>query len=485
MNIIGRYRELAVFDEVMSSSVAEFLALYGRRRIGKTFLVQQYFRDKGLFFELVGRHKASQKLQLRHFTEVYTEAFSLSSSERLPPPANWDDAFDTLKQQIERSTCPRIILFFDELPWLSSPKSGFLEALDYFWNRYASRNPKIILIVCGSAAAWMIKKVMANKSGLHNRLTRPPLRLLPFTLGETRAYLQARGVMLEKQQLIDLYMVIGGVAYYLNLVPCAKSCAEVVNALFFQQGAVLKSEFHQLYASLYENPKRHISIIKALASTHQGLTQDQIVKKVTSLSSGGGLLTLLEELECCGFIMKLPQFGKKKKEARYRLIDPYTLFFLQWVDGVDEVGEAYWLRKVGSAAYASWLGYAFENLCIQHYREIIEALKLSVVAEAKSSWCYQGSDQEQGAQIDLIVDRADHCINLCEIKYSQSTFVVSKEYAETLKRKKLIFQEKSKTNKSLFTTLISPYGAERTSNYLSAVHVSLSVESLLKDSSRD
>jgi AAA+ ATPase superfamily predicted ATPase len=476
MPIIGRYREIKILDSILESNSAEFFAIYGRRRIGKTFLIREYFKkEKGVYFELTGRKDASKSLQLKTFATLYADVFN----EHISIPSSWDNAFHQLKTKIE--TLPakqKIIFFLDELPWLSSPKSGFLEALDFFWNHYISQDSRCILIVCGSAAEWMIKKIIANKAGLHNRLTRPPIQLMPLSLNETEDYLKARNVSIERKQIVDIYMAIGGVPYYLNMVPQGKSSAEVISTLFFSHAAALRSEFNYLLSSLYHNAEKHIAIIKVLATVRQGLTQNEIFQKTPNLSSGGGGVALLEELEHCGFILKVVEFGKKKKEARYRLVDAFSLFYLKWVKDVGETGENYWLRKMSSAPYYSWAGYAFENICFQHYPMIIKALELSVTAEAKSGWFLKGNDQEEGVQIDLLIDRSDKCINLCEIKFYEAEFVIDKKYAEILRRKKAAFREKSKTRKTLFLTMITAYGVAKNSLYLECVDHQLTMDAL-------
>lgn len=481
MSIIGRQKEIEVLNSLMESPSAEFLAVYGRRRVGKTYLIHQYFQKKGIYFELTGRKNATRNLQLNNFAQVYADVFNQGIKESTP--TDWDDAFYQLKEKIlqldvEKKPEQKIILFLDELPWLATPRSGFLEALDLFWNRYMSRYPGFILVVCGSAAAWMIKKIIANKAGLHNRLTRPSIQLMPFTLSETENYLKARHIVMERKQLIDIYMTLGGVAYYLNLVPHGKSSAEIINALFFMNNAPLRLEFHHLFSSLYQHSEKHIAVIKLLATTRQGLTQNEIFEKIPNISSGGGAITILEELEHCGFILKLPEYGKKKKDSRYRLIDAFSLFYLKWVDGIGETSETYWLRKMGSATYYAWAGYAFENLCFQHYSVIVKALELSVTAEAKSGWIFKGNDQEQGVQIDLIIDRSDKCINLCEIKFYDDEFVIDKSYAEVLRRKKSIFRKKTKTRKTLFLTMISTYGVTKNSLYFNCVDQQLMMDVL-------
>ena len=447
MSIVGREKEIGFLTNVFESKKPEFLAIYGRRRVGKTYLIREFFKDKGIYFELTGIKSATKSSQLKNFSTIYSDIFL--RGDRIATPKDWDDALNILRIEIEKKDeSQKLIIFFDELPWLASRKSGFLEALDFFWNRYMSSRKNIILVICGSAAEWMIKKIISNKGGLHNRLTQPPINLMPFNLKQTKQYLDAIGVNLEQKQLIDLYMALGGVAYYLNLVPKGKSSSEVVSDLFFANQAPLLSEFRNLFDSLYNNPQKHIEVIKLLAQTRQGLTQADIFKKVKNMSPGGGAVLILEELENCGFVHRVHDFGKKKKDARYRLIDGFTLFYLRWVEGQGEFSEHFWMRKKGSASYNIWAGYAFENLCFLHYREILRALEITVVAEAKSGWRYLPSktDADEGVQIDLVIDRADKCINLCEIKFYDDELIISKADAEELRKKKNCFKENNDHN---------------------------------------
>ncbi len=481
MAIVGREKEILLLTDVLESKKSEFIAIYGRRRVGKTYLIREFFNDKGGYFELTGRKNASKSSQLKNFATVFSDLFL--RGDRILAPKDWDDALDILRKEIEKnSESKKVIIFFDELPWLASRKSGFLDALDLFWNRYMSFRKNIILVICGSAAEWMIKKIVSNKGGLHNRLTKPPVNLMPFTLKQTEQYFQSMDVRLERKQIVDLYMALGGVAYYLNLVPRGKSSSEVISDLFFVRQAPLLSEFRNLFDSLFDNPQKHIDVIKVLAKTQQGFTQTEIFSKVKSLSPGGGAVLILEELENSGFVYRIHDFGKKKKDARYRLIDGFTLFYLKWVEGQGEFGEHFWARQSGSARYHTWAGYAFENLCFLHYREILRALEITVIAEAKSGWRYlpTSGSEDDGAQIDLLIDRADKCINLCEIKFYDDQLTISKVYAQVLKRKKNCFKEKTGTRKTLFTTMITTYGVKKDKYYMDAVDGQLTMDALFE-----
>ena len=484
MTIIGRKKEVQFLESILESQRAEFLAIYGRRRVGKTFLIREFFKNKDLYFEITGIKDAGKISQLKNFSIIFSEIFNQSIPTS--PLKDWHDAFHLLRHAIEKyPNDKKIILFFDELPWLASRKSGFLEALDLFWNRFASTQSNLILIICGSAAEWMIRKIISNKAGLHNRLSKPPIHLKSFKLCQTEAYLNALGIHLDRKQIIDIYMALGGIPYYLNLIPKGKSSSEIISNLFFSDNAPLRFEFRNLFESLYEKPQKHIEVIKTLAQFPYGLKQNQLLKKVINLSPGGSAVVILEELESCGFITKILDFGKKKKDARYRLIDGFCLFYLKWAQGNTAFSDHYWQRKKTTPAFNSWSGYAFETLCLQHYPEILKALELTVVAEVKSSWQYipPKNTEEKGAQIDLIIDRADKTINLCEMKFYDAEIQLSKTDVIHLKTKKTCFREHTNTKKTLFTTLISCYGVKKDSHYLEIIDSEVKMDDLFREMS--
>ena len=317
---------MEILKKTLLSKKAEFLAIYGRRRIGKTFLIHEFFKDKGSYFEITGSNKASKKEQLKSFTRELKVLFP--GTEKID---EWSDAFDILLKGIQTmDPNKKFIFFIDELPWLASPKSGFLSALDYFWNRHFSRLPNVVLIVCGSAAHWIIKKIINDKGGLHNRLS-AWIRLEPFTLRETENYLAAQGINFKRKQLIELYMAFGGVAKYLTALPTGKSVAQIINEYCFASNGYLFSEFSKLYESLFDSSEKHMSVVRALAKKQHGLTQGDLLK-ATGLQPGGTFTSVLEELEESGFIMSLHAFGKHQKEKIFRLIDEYSLFYLAWID---------------------------------------------------------------------------------------------------------------------------------------------------------
>lgn len=479
--IFGREKEQTLFTKYLKSKRAEFLAVYGRRRIGKTFLISEFFKTKGVYLEVTGSKKTSKAGQIKNFMKEFRAQFP----DMAPPmlPKHWSDVFD-LVENVAKKVDPNVkfILFIDELPWFASPKSGFLAALDYSWNRHLSRFPNVILIICGSAAHWMIKKVVNDKGGLHGRLS-AKLRLEAFTLSETESFLADQGIRLKRKQLIELYMAFGGVAKYLVHLPTGQSPSQIINESCFSPHGALFSEFTRLYESLFDSSKSHVAVVRALAKKRHGMSQADLLK-AADLSYGGTSTDVLKELEESGFIMSIPSFGKSSKEQQFRLVDEYSLFYLTWIENIQgslyrTFDTEYWNKMCQSPHWHSWAGYAFENICLKHSAKIKEALGLASVLTIESHWQHVASKKgDKGAEIDLIIDRADNCINLCEIKFYNSEFEVTQSYAKDLERKKEVFQKVTGTQKTLFITLITPYGMKENEHSLGLVNQQLTLDAL-------
>jgi hypothetical protein len=410
-------------------------------------------------------------------------ARQFNGGKRISPPKNWAQALNLLHEAIEKVEDKRVILFFDEVPWLASPRSNFLNALEHFWNRYLSRNKNVILIICGSSASWIIRKIINNKGGLHGRVTRK-MRLLPFALSETEKYLKSRHIDLDRKQIIDIYMAMGGVPKYLSYISRGKSAAQIINEVCFTPKGGLYDEFINLYKSLFDNYEHHIAIVKALSKESEGLTKLELLDKV-KMASGGTSTRIIDELVDAGFLIFVPSFHKKKVGGIYRLIDEYSLFYLTWIAEVSKIGmesvdQEFWVKKYGTAKWNSWSGCAFESLCLKHIQRIKKGLGISGISTIESGWRHlpKKASSQQGAQIDLVIDRTDKCINLCEMKYSDGEFVIDKPYAEKLQTKKKVFREQTGTTKTLFTTMVTTYGVKKNSHYLSVVDNQLTMDEL-------
>jgi len=424
--------------------------------VGKTHLIRTFFAPQ-LCFEITGVRDASQARQLEVFARVMQGATGYSHRA----PEGWSEAFQELTRFLEErlSGGERKVVFFDELPWLASRRSGFLPAFEHFWNSWGSRQNNLIVVICGSAASWMIAKVLHQKGGLHNRVTRS-LPLQPFRLHETEAFLRARGIQLDRKQIIELTMAVGGVPYYLDYVRKGRSAGQNIDAIFFAANAPLSDEFDKLFAALFEHYERHLKVIRALARKQAGLTRQELVR-ATRLPSGGNMTTILMELETSGFICRTVPFGRTMRDAVYRLIDELTLFHLRWIEGKREAsnGDGQWMRTRSTPAWHAWSGYAFENLCLRHVLQIKKALGIAGVQTETSSWRHQPRMvEDSGAQIDLLIDRRDGIINLCEMKFCEDEFTIDKKYDRQLRNKRDTFRRVTGTRKTIFLTLVTTHG---------------------------
>lgn len=454
MKLVGRRRERAELRSALESTQAELIAVYGRRRVGKTFLIREECGD-AICFELVGIHGADLATQLRSFATALKHA----SRTEIPPPADWHAAFEALRVYLTahlRRRSKKQVVFLDELPWLASRKSGFLPAFEHFWNSWASRERKIVVVISGSAASWMLDKIVRERGGLHNRVTRR-LRLEPFSLAETAELLREKHVDLGAYQTIELYMAMGGIPHYLSQARPGESAAQNIDRICFSRDGLLHREFENLYASLFEKADRHEAVIRALASKRRGLTRGEILA-ATKVGSGGTATKVLDELEECGFIMHLPQLSRVKRENRYWLADEYSLFYLTWIEDHRGRAEGMWMRKQGTPAWRAWTGLAFEATCLKHVPAIKRALGISGVETVDATWEHRADAVADGAQVDLVIDRADRSTNLCEMKFSEAEFVIDKAYARELRHKRDTFRTITGTRKALFLTLATTYG---------------------------
>ncbi len=460
--IIGRKNEQEILKKIWKSNGAELVAVYGRRRVGKTFLIREFFESQGRYFELAGKKEAPPTEQLKNFAESFSKTFY--SGIALLPPKNWRDALALLTREVEKTPTKKHLLFFDELPWLATQKSGFIQALDYFWNSCWSRMPNIKVILCGSAASWMLEHLINARGGLHNRLTRTIL-LNPFNLHEAQEYLLSRKVRLNEKHLLDLYMSIGGIPYYLNYVEGGKSAEQNIQEMCFNANGALFTEFKRLFESLFENAELNLRIIREIACKREGVSREDLLKKL-NISSGGTFNKRLNELQAAGFIRGFIPYQHKKKEQYFRVIDEYSSFYLTWIDPIAEKGfpqPNYWKLCTRTPRWHSWTGYAFESVCLKHLPQILHALRLNSIACEIGNWRFaplKGS-KEAGAQIDLLFDRQDNAVTLCEIKYSANKYLIDKPYAKDLERKLDVFQSKTKTQKQLFLALITVNGMKK------------------------
>jgi AAA+ ATPase superfamily predicted ATPase len=461
-SIIGRKREIDILKDIYKSNRPEFVAIYGRRRIGKTFLVDSLFSQEYAFY-MTGIYEGTRKEQLQNFVHQVEKY----SGKKCPTPSDWIEAMFALQNFLEEKLSEKqIIIFIDELPWLDTPRSRFMKAFELFWNEWASKHSNIKLIVCGSATTWMTNKLLGDKGGLHNRVTQS-IYLRPFNLLETEEFLTSRGFALSRKQVTELYMSVGGTPFYLNMLRREESVAQNIDRLFFGSNAPLKTEYVFLFKSLFRESSLYRKVVECLSHKMKGMTRKEILSEV-KCEDTGFFSEVLSDLCNCDFIRSYNAFGKTDRNTMYQLTDLYTLFYLRFVKSYNGGDPSYWSHR--QMNISSWEGYAFEQICLHHVQQIKMKLGISGILCNVCSYSWQtftdkDGKQHQGGQIDLILDRSDNTINLCEMKYANSSFSISNDYAKRMIDRREAFRALTRTSKSLYLTMITSDGVEKNAGW--------------------
>lgn len=460
---VGRQNELQELERAAKSSRSEFIVVYGRRRVGKTYLVRRYFGDK-YAFHYVGAHRKSNNQQLANFSKALLRFRGPIKGEVI---ATWADAFEALQNYLaSRKDLKRKVIFIDEMPWIDNKQSGFVDALEFFWNSWVMGRDDIILVACGSATSWMVDKLIENQGGLRGRITRR-IYLHPFTLHETKEYLSFRGFDWDDYQILQSYMVMGGIPYYLSMLEPELSLPQNIDALFFNRSGLLRDEFNELYNALFSKADSYIAVVKALYTHRDGLTRKEIEAKTGY--SGGTLTKILSNLERCDFILGFNYIGNKTKNTIYRLIDFYTVFYLKFIENDRTMDEQFWMHNFQSRSVEVWEGLSFELVCLQHIYQIKHALGISGISTEVSSWrSFQkdsGPKSSKNTQIDLVIKRVDKMVHLCEIKFSSSEYLISALYEQTLRKRQEIFSQQTGITRGVVHTFITPYGVKQGKHY--------------------
>ena len=459
--IIGREKEQRELLSLLEKEDSQFCAVYGRRRVGKTYLIRETFNYQFCF-----QHTGVAKGTLRQQLTAFRNSLIAAGMTRCAIPKTWIDAFELLKQFINDAPAGKKVLFIDELPWMDTPKGNLIGALENFWNGWATarREKDIVLIVCGSATSWISNKLMKDKGGLRGRLTNR-IKVVPFTLRECELFAGSANLALGRKDVLELYMILGGIPYYWSFLKKGLSVAQNVDQLFFTETAQLRDEFEALYATLFKRPENYLKVIACLSNgKRSGMTREDILRE-SRLSDGGTFSTILEELEECGFIRRFVSADTAETNAMYQLTDNYTLFYYLCIKKNAFSDEHYWSNTFTSAFHNTWKGLAFERVCLQHIPQIKAALGITGVQTNICSWSARGTGRRRGAQIDLVIQRADDFTDLCELKHSSSAFTIDKDYAEELQNKMGAYQELSKDKRTLHLVMVTTNGVVRNSYY--------------------
>lgn len=454
--MIGRRREIDELNKLYSSNKAELVAIYGRRRIGKTYLVDETFKGR-ITFRHAGlspvdeNKKGMLKAQLEHF--YYS--LLIQGMKKSKKPASWLEAFYMLEKFLdEKDDGSRQIVFLDELPWLDTPRSGFMTAFEGFWNTWGCHRDNLMVVVCGSANSWILDKLINNHGGLYNRVTYE-IKLAPFTLKECEKFYESKNVKLSRYDIVQSYMILGGSPYYMGYFQSGMSLAQNIDNILFSKNGKLRDEYNRLFASVFDNPELMKKIVGILYTRNAGYTRSEIAEKI-NMKDGGTLSQNLNALISSDFVVKYVPFGKGRKE-HYKLVDSFCLFYLHFIDKKKKVDENFWMQNLSSQQVVSWRGYAYENICFQHVPQIKKALGISGVITTHSAWSKR-SDDAEGTQIDLLISRKDNVINMCEIKYYSDKFTVGKDYYQTLLHRQEILAKEISPKMSIHSTIITTFG---------------------------
>lgn len=469
--LVGRRSEQKTLLSLIGKEESQFCVVYGRRRVGKTYLIRETF-NYHFTFQHTGVARGSSREQLRAFRDSLVAAGMRSAI-----PRNWFEAFDLLKTLINEAPAGKKVIFIDELPWMDTPKTNMIGALEHFWNGWATGRAEkdIVLIVCGSATSWITKNLLKDKGGLRGRITEK-IKVNPFTLAECEQYVQAAGLSFVRKDILELYMVLGGIPYYWSFLMRGLSVSQNIDQLFFTEEAKLKDEFQALYHILFKRPENYICVIQALTQRKAGLTREELLK-LTGLTDGGSFSQVLEELEECGFIRKFISYGKVDQGALFQLIDNYTLFYYHCIRKNAFSDEAYWTHTWLGNEHHAWKGLAFERICLQHIKQVKQALGIGGIVSHVCSW------RNETAQIDLLIARGDNVINICEMKFAKAPFTIDKSYAANLQNKIEAFRSATDTRCTLHLTMLTTYGTVH-NEYWNSVQNEITMDDLFIETAK-
>ena len=472
--IIGREAELRQLERSYQSKEAQLVIVYGRRRVGKTFLINHFFY-KRFDFKLTGDFKADRKVQLDNFHSELEHQTSTS----FPKPKDWREAFWQLRDYIDTlSENEKHVFFFDEMPWLDTNKSGFLAAFEYFWNSYGSAKDNLMFIVCGSATSWMVENIEQNKGGLFNRQS-CRIYLEPFNLYETEKYLESKNIDWNRYTITQAYMILGGIPYYLKQLNKELTFDANIDNLFFRKRAELWDEYEHLYNTLFSNSENYTKIVETLSEKRQGYSRSEISEK-TKIADNEKLTKILRNLVDSGFVRAYPYFGKRKQNTFYQLSDYFTFFYLRFVKDNYGKDEHYWSNSLDNPSRAAWEGFTFEQVCKDHFRQIKKKIGISGILCSESGWSVPATDEHSGAQIDMLIDRRDKVISICEMKFANNEYQITKDYDEKLRNKISVFRAVTKTKKALQLVMITTYGLTRVM-YSNGIQCQVVLDDLFED----
>lgn len=476
LNLVDKYKYMAreeqikLMTETLAKQRSSFVAVTGRRRVGKTFLIHGIYQ-KNMCLVVTGIQNATAQVQIKNFAQKISEYSGKAPDQKL---RDWQEVFLFLKQYLKSlPKNKKQVIFLDELPWMSTNKSGFIQLLAHLWNDYLSHEKHFILVICGSATSWITQKIINDKGGFHNRITEL-IQLQPFTLAETKSFLREKKILLSDIAIVQLYMAMGGIPYYIENIKRGESPAAAIERMCFSASGLLKNEYENLYSALFDQPEHYEAIVATLAEAKSGLSREEILKK-SKVEGGGPYTRVMNDLIVSGFVIEEKPFGKLKRGSIYKLVDEYSVFYHKFIKRNKKPQKGIWQVLSASQQYKIWTGYAFETLCYKHVEEIKKSLGIASVYTESSSFRQAAKSGRPGFQIDLLLDRKDQVINLCECKFFDAPFEINKTYSVQLQARKALFKQVTGTKKSVFTTLITNQKHTSNSHFIDSIDAVVSI----------
>ncbi len=466
MKIISRKEEKKDLEYCERSKKSELICVYGRRRVGKTFLVEQTFRD--FAFRAVGLEKGTTKQQLKSFGQRLIEY----GDDIKQTPENWFEAFSRLDkilsgESIRRSLNGKKIVFLDEFPWFATKKSDFLVAFEDYWNRRGTQDGDLLFIICGSATSWIIKNVIKNTGNMFQRVTKK-ICVEPFTLAETELFFKDREFDWSREQIAECQMIFGGLPFFFDLMNTSQSLVKNINRLLFDKDALFGDETKKLLdATLSESPI-YEKILSKLAFARYGIKKSELQVEIAAPNGTYG--RAVQDLVDCGYVIEYKKKYEEYNPLYIQLVDPFLLFHYHYLSKEKRI-DSYEDLIGNIGRYDNWRGTAFEILCLNNTASIKSALGIRGVKTECYPWYNSTDKKNERVQIDMVIERADKITNLCEIKYTNKPFVIDASYEQELIKKRDIFKEKTGTSQALKVIIISAAGVSGTryTSYISDI----------------
>lgn len=448
---VGRELELKKLRAIGEADEPSIVVVYGRRRVGKTELLEQAFRHRNIL-KFEGIEGLSEKDQyanaMRQLAKYVGE--DLLTKVQI---TSWSEFFDLVARYTKEGTWT---IYLEELQWLANYESKLLSELKYAWDNQFRRNPKLLLILCGSAPSFMLEKVVHSKA-LYNR-SQHEIHLQELSISETKLFLKNR----SDREIFNAYLSVGGIPEYLKWVDKESSVFQGLCTHAFTSGSFFSREFEKIFTSSLANNKHYREIIETL-SRCKFLSREELAEKL-KLTSGGTLSILLTDLEKCGFISKYCPYNLSNSSnvIRYAIADNYLHFYFNFIRPIQSKIENGDYNEVPQSAikmdsYAKWLGFAFERWCRKYSRVIAKILGFSGVQYRSGAYFSRATNKKDpGYQIDLVFDRADKVYTICEMKYLQSPAGI--KVIGDMERKLSFFPNKGKN--TIHKVLICNEGAD-------------------------